>query len=179
MTTLDRRNKPPPRVRFFRMRNRLGAKVGVGGAPGSEPGEVSQESLARAFDEMKKAEEDYLDWVRESLTELDTELKNAWEATGKERSKPFHKIGRIAHELKGQGGTFGCPLITTFGEMLNEFTKADVKIGDNVLEIVKAHIDVMRAVINDRIAGKGGQIGEELKIGLDMAIKKYSSPTVD
>ncbi|MDA1132388.1 MAG: Hpt domain-containing protein [Proteobacteria bacterium] len=172
--TTAKPGKPQPRVRLFRRRNRLAAKVGVGGGPAAEPGKLSEEAFERAMKEIEKAAEDYPDWVRESLDELGAELKAAWDLPPEERVQPFRKIGRIAHELKGQGGTFGYPLISTFGDMLYEFTQTDVKIRDNLLEVAKAHLDVMRAVINDRVSGKGGSIGQDLKLSLDQAIKKYS-----
>ena len=76
--------------------------------------------------------------------------------------------------MKGQGGTFGYPLISIFGKSLNEMTFGAVDVGDNQLELVKSHIDLMRAVINDRIAGDGGEIGQALVASLQQAIKKYT-----
>ena len=61
-----------------------------------------------------------------------------------------------------------------FGKSLNELTLGEVAVGDNQLEIVKSHIDLMRAVINDRIAENGGEIGKALVASLQQAIKKYS-----
>ena len=42
------------------------------------------------------------------------------------------------------------------------------------MELVKSHIDLMRAVINDCISGDGGEIGNALVASLQQAIKKYS-----
>ena len=152
--TTAKPGKRPPRVRYFRARNRLRAKVGASGAPGKEPGKISAEALERAMAEIKKAEEDYPDWLRETLSELDQELSSAREMDPADRGKHMRKFENVAHELKGQGGTFGYPLISRFGKSLNEFAgHAGERITDNHLEIVKAHVDVMRAVINDRLAG--------------------------
>ena len=123
---------------------------------------------------MKKAEEDYPDWVRQSLSELADEMKVAWEKPVEESAAHIRKIGLMAHELKGQGGTFGYTLISTFGKSLYDFTETDVRITDNHMEIVKAHVDVMRAVVSDRVAGSGGGVGKELIAGLEQAIEKYS-----
>ena len=87
----------------------------------------------------------------------------AVEKEGEERRKHFKHIGGIAHELKGQGGTFGYPLISVFGKSLNELCeKEGGSPTDNQLEIVKAHIDVMKAVIKDRVSGDGGDLGDAL-----------------
>ena len=178
MTTPDAKAKsgarPKTKVRYFRMRNRLKAKTG-GGGPESGPPTLAGDALERAMSEMKKAEEDYPDWVLKSLTELNDEYKAAAESEDRvERNKRFKRICDFAHELKGQGGTFGYPLISAFGKSLNDFTFGEVAIGESQLEIVKSHIDVMRAVINDRIAGDGGEIGQALVASLDQAIKKHS-----
>lgn len=160
------------KVRLFRLRNKLKEKAGVGrAAPGDSS--VAVEALEKAMAEMKKSQEDYPDWVRATLNELSDDHKNAVEKEGEERRKHFKHIGGIAHELKGQGGTFGYPLISVFGKSLNELCEREGgTITDNHLEIVKAHIDVMKAVIKDRVSGDGGDVGRELLMVLDRAIKK-------
>lgn len=174
MTTPDAKAKsgarPKTKVRYFRMRNRLKAKTG-GGGPESGPPTLAGDALERAMSEMKKAEEDYPDWVLKSLTELNDEYKAAAESEDRvERNKRFKRICDFAHELKGQGG----PRCQVVGIIPNDFTFGEVAIGESQLEIVKSHIDVMRAVINDRIAGDGGEIGQALVASLDQAIKKHS-----
>ena len=48
---------------------------------------------------------------------------------------------------------------------------------DAYLEIVKAHVDAINAVIVGRIAGDGGDTGRELNQVLQAAIKKYAPAT--
>ncbi len=163
------------KVRLFRLRNKLKEKAGVGRA-GAGDSTIAVEALEKALTEMKKSQEDYPDWVRATLNELADDLKAATEGEEEERRKRFRHIGAMAHELKGQGGTFGYPLISVFGKSLNEFTDREANITDNHLEIVKAHIDVMRAVIKNRVAGDGGDVGRELIAVLDRAIKKHAAP---
>jgi hypothetical protein len=166
------------KVRLFRLRNKLKEKAGVGRANAGDS-TIATEALERALSEMKKSQEDYPDWVKQTLNDLADDLKAASEKDEVARQRNFKHIGALAHELKGQGGTFGYPLISVFGKSLNEFTEKEVGyITDNHLEIVKAHIDVMRAVIKDRISGDGGNIGRELIMVLERAIKKYDSPAM-
>ena len=54
-----------------------------------------------------------------------------------------------------------------------DFTKPHDTYTDNVVEIVKAHVDAMNAVIKGRIDGDGGAVGAELKKILTEAIDKY------
>lgn len=166
MTTAERTSAPRKadeqhlkraKVRLFCLRNKLKEKAGVGRAAASET-TVAAEALERPLAEMKKSQEDYPDWVRQTLTELGDNLKSAFDKKDEERRTHFKFIWSIAHELKGQGGTFGYPLISVFGKSLNEFTEREAGITDNHLQIVKAHINVMRAVIKDRVSGDGGTV---------------------
>ena len=143
-----------------------------------DPEEVDPEAAARAQAIVESMRGKFLDWLKTTegaLAEHLTALEPGGDASGAaDRQAVVEAVTVIAHEMRGLGGTFGYPLISTFGDMLYEFTQTDVKIRDNVLEIAKAHLDVMRAVINDRVSGKGGSIGQDLQLSLDQAIKKYS-----
>ena len=90
------------------------------------------------------------------------------------RNKHFEEINLLAHELRGQGGTFGYPLITIFGKMLYEVTGKGCNENDAAVEIVKAHVDTMRAVLREKIAGDGGEIGRTLHKSLQAAIDKHT-----
>ena len=46
---------------------------------------------------------------------------------------------------------------------------------DASLEIVRAHIDTMRAVLREKIGGDGGELGQQLFKALKMAIAKFSA----
>ena len=41
-------------------------------------------------------------------------------------------------------------------------------------EHIKAHIDAMKVVINERVEGDGGSVGHELTRARNQAIEKYS-----
>ena len=49
------------------------------------------------------------------------------------------------------------------------------EITDNHIELVKSHVDAMRAIIRGRVAGDGGEIGAKLSESLDEAIAKYEA----
>jgi hypothetical protein len=118
--------------------------------------------------------EDYPDWVKGYISELAGEHSAALDKRPTERVTHFKRISEMAHELRGQGGTFGYPLISVFGKSLYGFTGPGAVYSDSHLEIVKAHIDSMRVVINDRIEGDGGRLGLELSKGLQVAIAKHT-----
>ena len=159
-----------PKTRHFRLRNRLREKAG-GGVPG-KPGKIPEELLELANAELAKMAEEYPNWVEESLAAMYAAYQEAAGKPSAERGSHFARLNVLAHEMKGQGGTFGYPLITTFGSSLHQFTAGDAPRTDAHLEIVKAIIDAMRAVIKDRIEGDGGEIGRQLKEALKRVIAK-------
>ena len=91
------------------------------------------------------------------------------------RSKYFAEINLLALELRGQGGTFGYNLISTLGKMLYDATVEGCPEDNNAVEIVKAHIDAMRAVLREKITGDGGEVGRELLESLKKAIESKKS----
>lgn len=160
-------------VRYYRFQNYLKAKASTGFGSGG-PGKISKEALEKAEAEFEKMAEDYPDWVQGYLRRL-TEFHSRCVDTPENRDKHFKGLSELAHDLKGQGGTFGYPLISRFGESLYNFTTYhDGYIEDNHVEIVKAHIDSMKNVIAHRIAGEGGAVGKELIATLEAVIKKYT-----
>jgi len=87
----------------------------------------------------------------------------------------FERINSIAHDMKGQGGTFGYQLMTDFVKGLYTFTAKGAGLSDSHVKIIKVHIDAMRVVIRERIDGDGGDIGAELKKSLEISVQKYST----
>jgi len=165
-------SKPAVKVRFYRLRNRLKEKTaGLGQLPDQPQfiDEVALEAAQRIFEEMS---EDYPDWVNGQIETL-YELHRRCVDSPEQRRGLFEQITAQAHDLKGQGGTFGYPLVTAFATSLNRFSAIRQDISDNHVEIIKAHIDAMRAVIRDRIKGDGGEIGAALQRGLEQVIVKY------
>ncbi len=129
--------------------------------------------LQEAEQALKREAEGFIGWAKEYLNRLSQQVSDAKLRTG-DRTPAFEEINLIAHELRGQGGTFGYPLITVFAKSLYDVTKPPCNQDDNTLEIVKAHIDAMRAVMREKIEGDGGEVGQTLFKILKQAINKYA-----
>jgi len=159
--------KLPSDVWYFRLPNSLKEKAGGAGFKGAA--EIPFELLEEAEEQLERAALDFTTWALDylrKLSELCTEALGQPEGRGKH----FAQINLLALELRGQGGTFGYPLISTFGKMLYDTTVEGCPQDDDAVEIVKAHIDAMRAVLREKVAGDGGQIGRELLASLKQAI---------
>ena len=159
-------------VRLYRFKNRLKEQVsGLGG--GGKP-QISAEALAEAEAALEAMSEDYPDWVSGLIDRLAEQHRRCVD-TSEDRRFFFEEISDIAHDMKGQGGTFGYPLISSFAESLNKFSYSKGELTDNHVELIKAHVDSMRAVITGRVKGDGGEIGIELSKGLEKAIQKFKA----
>ncbi|MEO5336096.1 MAG: response regulator [Magnetospirillum sp. WYHS-4] len=165
----------PTEVWYFRLPNRLKEKVGGGGGR-SSAGELPMDLLEEAENKLERAALDFTEWATSYLAKLSDLCTEALMKPGR-RDSYFHEINLLAHELRGQGGTFGYPLVSMFGKMLYDVTGENCREDDNAVEIVKAHIDTMRAVLREKIVGDGGQLGRELLKALRLAIDKYSVVT--
>lgn len=166
--------KKPVRVRFYRFKNQLKEKTAGLGVEGQAASAIDPAALAKAEAALQEMVEDYPDWIKSLINKLAEEHRRAVD-TPVERRSQFEKIRRIAFDMKGQGGTFNYPLITEFADSLYNFTGPSAGMTDNHVEIIKAHIDSMRVVGNERLEGDGGESGQALKQGLQQAIAKYSS----
>ena len=161
--------KNPSDVWYFRLPNTLKEKAG--GADIDGAAEIPMDLLEEAENQLKRAALDFTTWAQDYLKTLADHCAKALEAdVEKGRGKHFKEINLLALELRGQGGTFGYPLISTFGKMLYDSTLEGCREDDNAVKIVQAHVDSMRAIIREKISGDGGKIGRELLASLKQAI---------
>lgn len=170
----DKVEKPstPSDVWLFKLPNYLKQKMGSNAQ--RQPFVLPEDVLVAAEQALKREADGFLDWAKQFLDRLSRQVAEAKQISG-ERTQNFDEINLIAHELRGQGGTFGYPLITVFGKSLYDLTKPPCRQDDANLEIVKAHIDTMRAVLREKIEGDGGEMGQALFKALRAAINKFSA----
>lgn len=152
-------------------------KKSIGLDPAGEKEKVSKidpEVLAKAqkiFDNMAA---DYPNFVMGLVKELE-DLFRRYLNEPETRIETVERMTAIAHDMKGQGGTFGYPLITEIADGLNKLLRSELDLNDTHLEIIKAHIDAMAVVIRDKISGDGGEIGVQLTSALKAVLEKMRS----
>jgi hypothetical protein len=93
-------------------------------------------------------------------------LKTARESPAA-RADAVKDIYGIAHNLKGQGSSFGYPLITRIGQSLCQLTRREQPFSDADLGIIQAHIDAIRLILAKDIKGDGGEVGARLAARLE------------
>jgi CheY-like chemotaxis protein len=150
----------------FKLPNRLREKIaGIGGGPLV----IDPSLLLQAEQQLERMEEDYSDWVRGSIRQLYEAHRSGSVMDPRNRITPIQTINRIAHDLRGQGSTFGYPLITIFGRSLYDCTLDISEASDQLFEFIRTHIDGINAVIREKIKGDGGTMGKDLITSLERA----------
>lgn len=145
----------------------LQSKVTVGG-----PGAVDASTLDRAEAVIADLADDYLEWVQEDLVRIEA----AYEALKASPDKgTLDAVFQIAHDMKGQGGSFGFDLMTAVGNQLCRLSERIDKIGPREVEMVRVHIDAMKVIITNKMKGDGGNAGGALLDGLDQMVVKLES----
>lgn len=156
-------------VWIFKLPNHLKEKMGSNAM--RQEFIIPTDILQQAEQALQRESASFIHWAKRYLDNLSRQVTRAKEQGG-DRQSNFEEMNLIAHELRGQGGTFGYPLITLFAKSLYEATKGQCRQDDTALEIAKAHIDTMRAVIREDIEGDGGELGQQLFKSLKLAIAK-------
>ena len=131
--------------------------------------------LQQANEAILEMADEYLGWVIADIDNLEAQCSMALKDPDN-RADHIQNLYLAAHEIKGQGGSFGYPLMTALGGHLCRYIETlDYKMTDGQLEVVKVCVDSMRLVIAERMEGDGGKMGEQLLKGLSAAIEKRSA----
>jgi len=148
--------------------NTLKSKVREGG-----PGAVDLATLERAENVIAQMADSYLEWVQEDLVRMDSAYK-ALAAAAPPRKKESEQVFQIAHDIKGQGGSFGYDLMTVIANELCRLIERQDDFGDAEVQAIKVHIDAMKLVIQNRMKGDGGANGQALVDGIRQVGDKLS-----
>lgn len=153
-------------VRFFpspkTIRNRVGQDF-----------EFDPDTLEEAQRELESWSEDFVDWASVYIKGIDQAFAKCDTANKRVQRNALNTINTHAHELRGLGGTFGFPLVTTVSISLFELTHVRVDPSDECLKLIKNHIDSLKAIVRENVRGEGGPIGQELVKELNERNKEY------
>jgi HPt (histidine-containing phosphotransfer) domain-containing protein len=133
---------------------RLHAKLG-------HDGPDTETLIARAEEAVAGLATSFHEWAQRDLANLEKCLGD-YEKSGEGGPEAVHEMHQIAHNIKGQGGSFGYPLITVIAASLNSYLEDETHKDAIDPRIVRAHIEAMKIVIRDRINGDGGKLGAQL-----------------
>lgn len=148
--------------------NTLKDKVREGG-----PGAVDLATLERAEHAIADMGDSYLLWVQEDLQKIDVAYKALAAADG-DRKTEADAVFQIAHDIKGQGGSFGFDLMTVIGNELCRLIERSEGFGDAEVKAIKVYIDALKLVIQVGMKGDGGADGQALVQGIRQVSDKLN-----
>lgn len=120
---------------------------------------LSEEELVASYLEVARKDVDDLEALAAQLRED----RAAWPTIRQ-------AMYQIVHNVKGQGTSFGYPLMTRVGESLLRLVKAsDGSIAPD-LRLLEAHIAALRTILQHDIRGHGGASGEALAEKLESLV---------
>lgn len=138
---------------------------------GSGPAKLDKALLDRAEAAVQKLEVNYNEWVKDDLDEIEKTLRVLIAADGKD-SEALRALYRVVFDTKGQGGSFGFPLLTEVAGSLAEFVSDKTELDRFAIEVAAAHVSAMRAIIKENVRDDGGQTGAALVEGLQALVAK-------
>ncbi|MBM3570673.1 MAG: response regulator [Alphaproteobacteria bacterium] len=129
--------------------------------------------LAKAQDALAAADTQIKDWIVEAVTRLENQFKKL--AKGEDVAPTRGEMNALARELRGHGGTFGYPLISEFSRSLDLFLERLGDLHADALELIRAHVDVIKVVVKQNARHANDPLAREIKLMLEKVIAKYSS----
>jgi len=129
------------------------------------------DTLARAEEATTLLKQNYTSWAREDIEKGQRHLDDA---AGDPARARIHLDGlyAIMHNVKGQGASFGYPLVTRVAQSLCKLLGAKHDPGEPMLRIAQAHLDALKLVLEQKIEGPGGETGEKLGGRLETLVQE-------
>jgi HPt (histidine-containing phosphotransfer) domain-containing protein len=167
MTAKHTGEEPAPRIErakspdgaeydVIHLPNALAAKVGS-----FRPDEAQLDEIDAKIAELGNS---YPDMVAPELERLDalwTQLKSGSAEPGSDKA-----FFQVAHDFKGQGASFGFPLVSMVAASLCTLLERGAVALPAAHAAIEAHLAALRTIVRRRIQGDGGKIGTKLVDGL-------------
>lgn len=135
--------------------NRLGDRIRRSGGP------TPEQAILRALNAAEDLMDEYQGWAVDDLTKL-------WQAFeesvgGSPSTAQILQMFEIAHGIRGEGGSFGFPLVSVISDSLCKLLEGKKTITRPEQEVVKVHILAMRAVFRQKLSGSQPKLEGELR----------------
>jgi len=156
-----------PGVRHLLAPNRLAAKLGGRFEP--EP-----ERLAEAQKKLDTWQREFVTTIQNYLARAESQfavIEKNHDAEARHRG--LANLNRIGHQIQSYGRNFGFPLVITLARSLHQLTCQIKTIDREYLELVRAHLDALQAVLSLGIKKDGGKVGRKLIQELFRANSKF------
>jgi len=111
--------------------------------------EIDYEAIARAEKAIEELSVEFDGWLSEEVTRL-LAARTALHDSGPS-DDTFEELYRAAHDLKGEGDTFGYPLVTEIAALLCKLLEAADDRAQLPMTLVDNHVDAIHIIMRDKI----------------------------
>jgi hypothetical protein len=142
----------------------------------SGSGAISAEMLARADSAIAEIAVEYPSLALQDIDELAALVETA-ASDQSQRDRWIEQIYEASDEIRGLGTMFNYPLITSIADSLCSITEHAEVIDEKGIEIARAHLEAMHAVIVNKVTGDENEIGQQIASALETAVNKHAEFT--
>jgi chemotaxis protein histidine kinase CheA len=129
----------------------------------SSPNAPSMEGAIRAAEEkIKREAPSFFEDLDNGVAALDA-IEEAHPAQQPLPEQTVTEIFRISHDLRGEAGTFGYPLVTLVADSLCKFLEDDETRATKKRSLFTLHLQALRRIRDEDIRGDGGAVGQEFR----------------
>jgi len=132
------------------------------------PGGIAA-TVKRAQDAVAELSADYQNWALADLAKAEQALA---EARGDRGAAPaaLQRLYGVAHDMKGQGGSFGFPLVTHVAQSLcrllvgpgRSSRHVELPAEEAAFGLIEVHLKALRLILEKSVRGEGGEVGQKL-----------------
>jgi hypothetical protein len=132
------------------------------------PGGIAA-TVKRAQDAVAELSADYQNWALADLAKAEQALAEA--RVNPAAAQPaLQRLYGVTHDMKGQGGSFGFPLVTHVAQSLcrllvgpgGSARHVELPTGDATFGLVEVHLKALRLILEKSVRGEGGEVGQKL-----------------
>lgn len=126
-------------------------------------------AILRALNAAEDLMEQYQGWAVDDLSKLWMQFQELAQEESRELAAgEILDMFNVSHEIRGQGGSFGFPLITVIGDSLCKFLEDRKQLSLVELEVIRVHILAMKAVFRQELRGPQTPLRRDLDELLQM-----------
>lgn len=148
--------------------NLLKSKVGTGGATGIDP-----DLIKRAESVLDGMGDEFEETVTIEIARM-MKLAMDLESDSTKADRILRKVRNSAHDLRGQGATYGYELISDAAQSLYVYAENLAEPAKLNPDVIRAHADAMRAIIKNKVKGSGGGVGGDLVKSLEALVERMT-----
>lgn len=154
-------------IEIFTPPNALKAKVGGSLSP------MDKGAVAKADAALSKLSDEFQNWIEDELRRLE----EAWATFSSASTKveAVTNVHAIAHDLKGLAKTYEYPLVGRMAASLCRLTNDEVDRQKSPENLIRAHIDGVRAAIKGHIKTEEHPVGLALVTEMETQVSDFES----